>query len=273
VLTPRVLRPGRGRRYVFYACLGQHCVNGWLKREATVLVDLADSVQRDHGVQGGAAEIGIHHGRLFLLLRLLLDRGETAVAIDVFEDQHLNSDQSGRGDRQLFEANVAKYVGTMDRTMVVKADSTQLTGADISAWAGGPVRLFSIDGGHTAVVTRKDLRTSAECLAEGGAVVLDDVFNEAFPGVSQGLHDYMADRAGRLVPCVLVGNKTLLVEPAWAERYQERAQTVFARLGLRSQKHEFLGADVLAFRWRTWDEKPLFWLHYWRGWVTRHLRP
>ena len=53
------------------------------------------------------------------------------------------------------------------------------------------MRLFSIDGGHTAAITEKDLQTAAECLVDGGAVILDDVFNEAFPAVSEGLLSYL----------------------------------------------------------------------------------
>lgn len=272
MLTPRVLAPGRGRRYLSYACLGQHRVEGWLSKEATVLIDLCDALQREYDVRGGGAEIGIHHGRLFLLLRMLMREGETAVAMDVFEDQHLNADQSGHGDRAVFERNLRHCVGTTEGTRVVKVDSRTISGGDVQGWAGGPVRLFSIDGAHTAPITAKDLQTSAAALAEGGAVILDDVFNEAFPGVSEGLHAFLREPGHRLAPAVLTGNKTLLVDPEWVDRYQQRATQVLSRLGLVAQEHEFLGHRVIAFRQRPRGQKPAFWTQYWRGWARDRVR-
>jgi peptide chain release factor 2 len=55
-----------------------------------------------------SAEIGVHHGRLFIPMALARRPGERALAIDVFEDQHLNVDHSGKGDRARFEENVAR---------------------------------------------------------------------------------------------------------------------------------------------------------------------
>jgi hypothetical protein len=271
VLTPRVLARGRDARYLAYACGGQHRVSGWLSNRATVLVDLVDDLQRDEAVSGGACEIGVHHGRLFLLLRLLMRAGETAVAIDVFEDQHLNVDGSGLGDRAVFERNLVRWVGTMDGTRTQKADSTLIDGAQVRDWAGGGVRLFSIDGGHTASITDKDLRTASECLVDGGAVILDDVFNEAFPAVSEGLLRYLADPGHRLVPSVVVGNKTLLVDVAWSERYQQRAEQVLTRTGLYAQRHDYAGVTVLTVASRPLAEQVGFWANYTRQWAERRL--
>ena len=269
MLTPRVLAPGRDARYLTYACVGQHRVSGWLSSRATVLVDLVDDLQRDEAVAGGACEIGVHHGRLFLLLRLLMRAGETAVAIDVFEDQHLNVDGSGLGDRAAFERHLVRWVGTMDGTRIQQADSTLIDGAQVRGWAGGGVRLFSIDGGHTAPITARDLQTASECLVDGGAVILDDVFNEAFPAVSEGLLGYLADPGHRLVPSVVVGNKTLLVDRAWSERYQERAEQVLTRTGLYAQRHDYGGANVLTLASRPLVEQIEFWTTFARQWAER----
>ncbi len=272
MLTPRLLARHRDRQYLAYACAGQHCVAGWLSNRATVLIDCADDLQRSEGVHGHAAEIGVHHGRLLLLLRLLLRPDENAVALDIFEDQHLNVDGSGSGDRESFERNLLRWVGTLDRTCIVKADSTQIDGSDVIGHAGGWVRLFSIDGGHTADITEKDLRTASECLVEGGAVILDDVFNEAFPAVSEGLMSFRTDPESRLVPSVIVGNKTLLTDAAWSERYQAQAERAFTRMGLYSQRHDYCGATVLTLASRPLPDRVAFWGSFTRQWAARQLR-
>jgi len=43
----------------------------------------------------------VHHGKLFLVLFLSSQRGEPALAIDVFGLQHLNLDKSGRNPRYM----------------------------------------------------------------------------------------------------------------------------------------------------------------------------
>src|ERR1700735_245644 len=42
--------------------------------------------QHDAGIKGHLCEIGVHHGRLFLMLALARQHGERALAIDLFED-------------------------------------------------------------------------------------------------------------------------------------------------------------------------------------------
>lgn len=69
-------------------------------------------------------------------------------AIDVFEDQHLNTDQSGKGSYDHFIRNVRRWCGTADNVEIIKQSSLDVKPSDIRA-AGGDVRLFSIDGGHT----------------------------------------------------------------------------------------------------------------------------
>ena len=69
------------------------------------MVRALQQVQDENGVRGNVAEIGVHHGKLFLLLAGDLHDGEEAVALDVFGDQQKNLDRSGKGDRAVFERN------------------------------------------------------------------------------------------------------------------------------------------------------------------------
>ena len=198
--------------------------------------------QASLGVEGGVAEIGVHRGRLFVGLQLL-EPDRTAVAIDVFGDQHLNLDGSGFGDLRRFESNVRRWAD-WSRVVVEQADSTLMSGADVRRLAGGPIRLFSVDGGHTAETVLTDLRTAEAALADGGIVIVDDVFNEAWPGVAVGMSRYLGTD-GALVPFAIGFNKTYLTDPARASVYRAALCRRFerrTRIALKTA--QFHGHDV-----------------------------
>ena len=67
--------------------------------------------------------------------------------------------------------------------------------------------MFSVDGAHTAAATRTDLGNAAACLTEGGVLVIDDVFNSDWPGVSEGFHSFMSASDQQLLPFVIAYNK------------------------------------------------------------------
>ena len=57
------------------------------------------SHQNRTGIDGSLAEIGLHHGKSFIALCLGLVGDQKAYGIDVFENQSLNLDHSGKGVR------------------------------------------------------------------------------------------------------------------------------------------------------------------------------
>lgn len=233
--------PGRDNQFLRYVLVGQHTVFGWLEELGLLFIDALERAQRDAGVSGNVAEIGIHHGKLFLVLSLLRGVGETAVAIDVFEDQHLNVDASGLGDRGAFEANLRRWHRDATGIVVHQADSRTVSGADLRDLAGGPCRLVSIDGGHTAELTEQDLGTAADALADGGIVILDDCFNALFPAVSEGAQQFLRRRHD-IVAIGAAGNKTFLTQREHAPRYRKAMAARADTLGLYHQEHEsFVG--------------------------------
>jgi hypothetical protein len=184
------------------------------------MITSVDRGQKRLDVKGNVAEIGVHHGRLFILLVLLCREGETGLAIDLFADQERNIDNSGKGDEEILRANLAKHAPGVP-CRVHAGDSTLLTGEEVKRMVGGPVRLFSVDGGHTAEITLSDLITAQDSLVDEGVVVLDDCFNEEWPDVVTGVANYMARPARELVPFAVGGNKTLFCRPPFVASYRE----------------------------------------------------
>ncbi len=223
-----------------YLKRGHRYVHGWVLPGAAKMVVAIAAVQRAQAVGGHIAEIGVHRGRLFILLYLLRRDGERALAIDLFSDQERNPEHSGHGDLDIFRANMARHADT-DSLVVHEGDSTAIDGATVTRLLGGACRLFSIDGGHTPEITAHDLAVAEAALAPGGVIILDDVFNEMWPGVSEGLNRYFHARRG-IVPFAIGGNKTFLCAPPFAARYIDALRPI----AVKTAERDFLGARVLC---------------------------
>jgi len=152
----------------------QRSVEGYLELQALLTFRVLAAAQLEQGVAGGVAEIGVHHGMSFAPLCLLNADAPVpgvAVAVDIFERQHLNYDGSGAGNLEIFQATVAKWCGAhnmrADRFMIIKADSLQLTADDVlRESAGARIRFFSVDGSHVEEAAYQDMKTAAGCLVE-----------------------------------------------------------------------------------------------------------
>jgi hypothetical protein len=227
-----------------YVKHGNHLVKGWLTPGAIQAIVSLSVEQRMAGVSGGVAEIGVHHGRLFILLYLLGAAGEPAVVVDLFSRQDLNSDRSGAGDLERFKKNLKRHADT-DRLIVYEGDSMELDCQWLIELGGGRLRMISIDGGHSPEVTAHDLYVSEGALANGGVIILDDCFNEAWPGVVDGVKQHFSSPAS-IVPFGIGAGKTFFCHRSFVQRYAAALQAMSSKAVTR----DFLGARVVCFSFR-----------------------
>ncbi len=232
------------RRELMYRTVGHRTVQGWILPEMMTLVSALSRRQRDDGIAGHVVEIGVHHGRFCIALDLLRGPDEKTLAIDLFDDQELNPDHSGRGDRDVFIANMKRHAGPQDGLIVHSGDSMLLTGGRVRDLLGGASRLFSVDGGHTSEIVQRDMQTAAEALVSGGIVIADDVFNERWPGVAEGTHRYL-DQPESLTPFGVGYNKLLLTTSReHAVAYRDVMKRVAERRAWGHRVVRFHGHDV-----------------------------
>jgi hypothetical protein len=230
MIEPGITKNPRLARYLIDN--GFEKVSGWLNSGAALATFLLSDWQVRAGITGHVAEIGVHHGKYFILLALLRQPSEMAVAIDVFGDQALNVDSSGLGDYDIFVANISRHVGGSQDVLVHQSDSLMLHGRDLLApglpprlaESGQGFRIFSVDGCHTAKHTASDIAVAFDVLAPGGIVVVDDFYNAHWPGVQEGVHRLMAQRPD-IAMFAYGNNKAFLTRAADHERYH----TLFAR--------------------------------------------
>jgi hypothetical protein len=61
-------------------------VEGWVSPSVIPVLYVLDEASRAVGSVGGACEIGVHHGRLFIALLALVGAERRSLAIDLFEN-------------------------------------------------------------------------------------------------------------------------------------------------------------------------------------------
>lgn len=200
--------------------LNQYCrqgykkVGGFLNPASIKCICALSDAQKENGINGSVCEIGIHHGRLFILLHLLTEPDEHSIACDLFERQDENISYSGSGDKSKFLENLKTYDADFDRIRIITENSQNLRPEDLLTQ--GPIRLFSVDGGHDPATAYNDIALAAETIAEGGIILLDDFQHYYWPGVSEALYRYLLESERDLWPVAIVDGKLILTntEPA-----------------------------------------------------------
>jgi predicted O-methyltransferase YrrM len=194
-------------------------VDGWLARVDAEIFRVLMQTQSAKGLHGGAAEIGVHHGKSFICLCLALAQNEKAYCIDVFEDQNENLDGSGKGDRQKFEENLKAFRVPAEQVVIRQASSLNVIAEEIVG-AVGPVRFFSIDGGHWQEIVENDLSLAEHALAPHGVIALDDFHRSDWPDVSVGYFRWRQQQSRSFAPIAIGFNKLYICDPEFAALYQ-----------------------------------------------------
>lgn len=201
-------------------------VRGFFELGGVEAYETIDETQREAFGLGtretALAEIGVYHGRSFLALTAMRGSEEKCIAIDCFAEQDFNVDESGRGDLDKFTKNARRFWrgggesaddesvdGLPSFIEIVQGNSVDLAPRDIVGDGGIKVRIFSVDGSHTAEATLSDLRLAEACSHAHGVIILDDCFNPDWPGCISGLSQYLA-HGGKFVPFCIGYNKVFL---------------------------------------------------------------
>jgi hypothetical protein len=217
-------------------------VEGWVGDRIPLLCEFIRQDHEKHGVAGDVAEIGIHHGKLFFMLAHVAKPGERLIAIDLFQDQGRNIDNSGMGDRETFETHVDRHFSYLRPNLHVHAcDSMAVLPADVANIFPGRVRVMSVDGGHTIQHVLNDLSLAQDILQQRGIVMLDDFLGPHWPGVTEGFFQFMARQNRRLAPFLYFQNKLFLTT------YSDH-QSVHAEL--RAYLDRTIGDEIHGGRWK-----------------------
>lgn len=241
-----------------YLRRGNKRVDGWLYQVDAQLVRAVGDIQTKNNFSGSVGEIGVWKGRLFILLNLLLHEKEKAFSIDIFDQRNFNKDRPDpkpdpalKQILQEFLDNVRKHAGPPDDIHTILASSDNVVAEDILSTVGA-VRLFSIDGGHTKELVINDLELAASTLCDHGVVIFDDCFKPEWPGVTNGLHEFLLRKSADLVPFAISLNKVFLCKSSAAEMYRESLKEMES--GYYNKETVFFGSTV-GFYSNRWEHR------------------
>lgn len=212
--------PMEKARFLTESLLG---VQGYLDSSTALYLAGIEAAQRGK-VAGGIAEIGVHRGKSFITMSIGLPEADQAVAIDIFDAQHLNLEATSVNALRDFKNYLGRF-GLLDRVEIVEGSSLELE-AEGFLEAGRRFRLFSVDGGHLAQHVLNDLRVAEATLVEGGVVAADDLLHQHYLGVITGVFQYL-NGGGTLTPYALVPNKLLLTDPGSVASNKEMMREMF----------------------------------------------
>ena len=213
-------------------------IQGWASPELFKMLDFVHSL--DFNQHGGVLEIGVHHGLFFLMLLQLAEANSTSYALDLFENQALNIDYSGHGDRTIFERNLNRY-GHGKKVCIASVDSTDIAAVRRLDLPAGAFKFISVDGGHTVEHACSDLRLAEKLVSNEGLVILDDFLNPHWPGVTEGGFEFLNSRP-TLVPLALGHNKLFLCKISFYPKYW----TALTASGLVKKVVKLKGHDSAA---------------------------
>lgn len=81
----------------------------------------------------------------------------------------------------------------------------------------------------------------------GGIIILDDCFNEMWPGVTDGVHQFFSEPR-TIVPFGIGANKVFFCQRGFAQQYA----SALRKMKSKAVEQEFLGHSVVCFEFMPW---------------------
>ena len=212
-------------------------VTGWLQRVDAEIIGSILQFQCEQNIVGSLLEIGVHHGKSFIPLCMALRDDELALCIDIFDDQSRNLDSSGEGNFDSFQKNLSKFDISPLNVRIFKGSSEDVNCEYILGQVG-PVRFFSVDGGHWKSIVQNDLLLAEQSLSAGGVIALDDYCRAEWPDVTVGYALWQDKTKSDIIPFAIGSNKLFLCRRDYANAYRKALNN--------SILHNFLGKTYRA---------------------------
>jgi hypothetical protein len=222
-------------------------ISGWLRSLDARIIASILAFQDDNNIYGNLCEIGVHHGRLFFMLALARRSDERSLAVDLFEDDAINSlPHHHRGRDRALVINARRLGISLSEGEIYKTSSLDIKAGDILIRTGGPIRFFSVDGGHNYENVENDLSLAKVTLSKTGIIAVDDYFNPDWPEVTFATYDFLKE-CKDIIPFILSPGKVYLAPPHLASTYQLAVRK--ANPNVSGKMMRFLNHEVYSMRY------------------------
>ena len=165
-----------------YARGAMHGVRGYLAAVDARMMTLMARAQTAAGLAGALGEVGVFHGRSYLLLRMLAAPGEAVLGADTFP-----GGEAGAGWTALHAH--ARRLGVALPRAELRIGRSDALDADALLRDHGPFRLLHVDASHRRDAVRGDAALALRLLGPGGIAVFDDFCEPAWPEVTAAVFD------------------------------------------------------------------------------------
>ncbi|CAM1343804.1 class I SAM-dependent methyltransferase [Tenacibaculum amylolyticum] len=230
-------------------------VEGWLEKEAMLILNILNNVQAKNKINGNCFEIGVHHGKSSIFFSKLLNKNEQLDICDIFENQSANVSKSGHGNKTLFEKNFNTH-GNNNLRNVHHCLSSNIAIDSLTK----EYRLFHVDGGHHANEALEDLEIAKKMLVDGGLIIVDDPFREDWPGVTEAIVEFL-NKNKEFTPIFCGFNKLIITQRTYSNLFLDvlrdekvRKNNKFNKLFTKEEKL-FCEDKMLVFKFKTMNWK------------------
>ena len=229
-----------------YIKSGIHNIHGWLEQvDIDYILQIGD-YQKRTSISGSVGEIGVHHGKLFILLNLLTEDNEHSFAVDLFDNQQENIDRSGLGDLGIFKSYLNTYAIHNNNIEIIAINSLNLTIDFYKKTTPNKFKILSIDGGHHHKAVINDLKIAEKVIVDGGVVLLDDLLNPLWIEVVSAYAQYKL-QGGKLKAFAVTKDKLYLTNNEEnAEKYKKVLVNAFGSK-LNFLTKELFGDQILTY--------------------------
>ena len=208
-------------------------IKGFVHPADAILFCRILQLQAEQGWRGGLAEIGVFYGRSFALLaHAAKQTGETAIGIDLFDID---------GQRQYVDT-VLSEEKLSEHTLLRPMSSADIKPSDVRS-AVGPVRFFSVDGGHELHHLENDTVLAQQSLADHGVIAFDDFMNAQYPDLSVAVLDFLRRNSETLAPFAISKTKLYVCNISHYDFYRKAAGNFLLGGGITQE-------DVTLLNWQ-----------------------
>jgi hypothetical protein len=188
--------------------------------------------------EGAVAEIGVFFGRSLFLLREIYGT-DKILGMDLFD---IPAEGGNLAQIDQILAYSDRFEFGVTRDMLLQADSTKLKPETILD-AIGPVKFFSVDGGHMLHHVECDSLLADTVLTDEGVIAFDDSFNPEWPEVTAGIIDFLRSHPDYATFCIS-DKKLYVCRKKHHAHFKSHMESLTGAFG--HAEREFLGHTALT---------------------------
>jgi hypothetical protein len=194
-------------------------IPGWTSEQALVVTSFTVSLLSDLKPGLVFLELGVFKGRFLTYVSTILPSDSKIVGVDAMYERNgifLKEEYALLAKNEIIE-NVLGASGKVPDIYIGLSENFFQSNSS-------RFDLIHVDASHESEQVMLDVLNSARNLNEGGVLILDDLFNGALPGVTEGFFSAERFESLNISAFAYAGNKTFFCRPNYHDFYYKGLQ-------------------------------------------------